>query len=49
MLLLGRQLQNPPFQQQVYEYISKVSLGENTGEILIKESLKLIDQTQAKR
>ena len=32
-----------------YEYISKVSLGENTGEILIKESLKLIDQAQAKR
>ena len=32
-----------------YEYISKVSLGENTGEILIKESLKLIDQAQAER
>ena len=30
-----------------YEYISRVSLGENTGEILIAESLKLIDQTQA--
>ena len=32
-----------------YEYISKVSLGENTGEILIKESLNLIDQAQTKR
>ena len=29
-----------------YEYISRVSLGENTGGILIAESLKLIDRTQ---
>ncbi|MCA9213528.1 MAG: hypothetical protein KDB27_10710 [Planctomycetales bacterium] len=27
-----------------YEYISRVSLGENTGEILIQESLDLVDE-----
>ena len=32
-----------------YDYISRVSLGENTGEILIAESHNLIDQTQASR
>ncbi len=31
-----------------YDYITRVSLGENTGEILIAESLKLIDQTQTR-
>ena len=27
-----------------YEYVSQTSLGENTGEILIEESLKLVDE-----
>jgi hypothetical protein len=30
---------------KVYDYITRTSLGENTGEILIAEALKLIAES----
>jgi hypothetical protein len=32
-----------------YDYVSRTSLGEETGEILIRESLKLIQKMDRRR